>query len=133
MTAPTESQIRAVEQVLRGLVIITGDSTWDMNYVARKVLETAAQVRPTVKDLLQDPVAALNHAAQVGEPTESERWQAVAAQGIQIERELRTQLLTIKAATIERCKQVVDKYAKQHYSLALVILTELEKLKDEPV
>lgn len=44
MTKPTDRQIEAVEDVLRGLVIITGDSTWDMNYVARRVLTAAAEV-----------------------------------------------------------------------------------------
>lgn len=46
MTKPTDRQIEAVEDVLRGLVIITGDSTWDMNYVARRVLTVAAEVGP---------------------------------------------------------------------------------------
>lgn len=34
----TPAQIEAVRRELVGLVVITGDSAWDMDYVARRVL-----------------------------------------------------------------------------------------------
>lgn len=41
---PTQAQIEAVKDVLRRLVILTGDSPWDWDDVARKVLAAAAEV-----------------------------------------------------------------------------------------
>ena len=112
MTNPTQAQIDAVRRELVGLVIITGDSTWDMDYVARKVLTVAAQVGGQGELVMRD-----------GEPHYAQK----------------SPLMTykeIEAATIERCAQVADGFSQRTQSTAWQwaakeIAAAIRKLKDE--
>lgn len=62
------------------------------------------------------------------------RWQEVANQGIHIEARLRKEMLTLEAATIERCAQVADTFAfdLRDNLVAGEIAAAIRAMKDKP-
>lgn len=104
MTKPTDRQIEAVEDVLRGLVIISGDSTWDLNYVARKVLTAAAE-------------AGADRAQEF-----YEAWVKT--------RDALEKLSAEHKATIERCAKVVNEFYYIYTRDELI--AAIRALKDKP-
>jgi|RhiMethySRZTD1v2_1073278.scaffolds.fasta_scaffold29685_8 hypothetical protein len=118
MTTPTQAQIEAARQAIVSLLRDThtfadgesacwGPSTIYPNEIAQ---------------------AALTAAAQVGETAGDPRWMGIAGQGVQIEFELRKELLTVKAVTIERCAQVAE---QAFHADGREIAAAIRKLKQE--
>jgi hypothetical protein len=107
MTEPTQAQIEAFDMAY--LTTLYPDRH---DFVASAGLQREAII------------AGLTAAAKVGDTSSDPRWVGLAGQGIQIEFELRKELLTIEARTIERCAQVAG-------NMVAEVAAAIRKLKEE--
>jgi hypothetical protein len=114
MTTPTQAQIEAAAKAIH-------DFEFRRGYVTQEW--SGADNDPIFRDMA---TIALTAAAQVGDTSRDPRWVGLAGQGVQIEFELRKELLTIEARTIERCAQVAEAWEVWGEKIAAAI-RELKK------
>ena len=134
MTKPMQAQIKALE---RARVILANMAEENEGAIFNRWPINHEPLRNDARNALPEIDAALTAAAQAGEQTGMGEWAKGFAHGVRAEQAMRKCLGEDCNATIERCKQVVNKRAKAFGGDGRreieAIAAALDKLKDKRV